>query len=120
MSASSSSQRAAADHGEFDFQPLPPRNIQDPLPVFRQPVLLATYSHQPDRSIAHDDSSMAYYRQAPLGANLTHAFERQIERVEEVEEHLDGLCYALMKLEQEGKPAERRGGVITWRGMTTR
>lgn len=88
--------------------------------MLRQPVLLATYSHQPDRSIMHDDSSMAYYRRAPIGADLTYAFERQVERDEEVEEHLDGLCYALMKLEKEGKSAERRGGVITWRGMTTR
>jgi RAT1-interacting protein len=63
---------------------------------------------------------MAYYRPAPLGADLNHGFERRIERDEETEEHLDGLCESLMRLIQKGKGAERRGGIITWRGMITR
>ncbi len=63
---------------------------------------------------------MAYYRQAPLGVDLNHGFERRSERDENVDEHLDGLCEALMENEKKGRKGERRGGIITWRGMITR
>ena len=53
---------------------------------------------------------MAYYRQAPLGADLNHGFERRTERDESVDEHLDGLCEALMEVAKRGRTAERRGG----------
>ncbi|WWD21178.1 hypothetical protein CI109_105662 [Kwoniella shandongensis] len=94
------------------FQPLPPP------PPYHSPTLISTYSHSPDRSIVHDDTSMAYYRPAPMGCDLKYGFERRIERDEEVEEHLDGLCEALQTV-GEGR-GERKGGVITWRGMITR
>ena len=102
------------------FLPLPARGSQTPPPPYHQPVLIATYSHQHDRSIKHDDSSMAYYRQAPLGADLNYGFDRQTERDENVDEHLDGICEGLMELGRKGSKAERKGGIITWRGMITR
>jgi hypothetical protein len=49
------------------YLPLPPRHLAAPPPAYHRPVLISTYSHQPDRSIVHDDSSMAYYRPAPMG-----------------------------------------------------
>lgn len=63
---------------------------------------------------------MAYYRQAPLGVDLNYGFDRRMERDENVDEHLDGLCEALTELGKEGVKGERKGGVITWRGMITR
>lgn len=102
------------------FLPLPPRSLQKPPPAYHLPTLITTYSHLADRSITHDDSSMAYYRQAPIGADLNTGFERKIERDEDVDEHLDGLCEALRHVWEGGKKGERRGGVITWRGMITR
>ncbi|WVR08944.1 hypothetical protein IAU60_006003 [Kwoniella sp. DSM 27419] len=102
------------------FLPLPPRDIRSPTPTYRAPTLITTYSHQPDRNIHHDDSSMAYYRPAPTGCDLNHGFERRIERDESVNEHLDGLCEALRRVSRQGGQAERRGGIITWRGMITR
>ena len=63
---------------------------------------------------------MPYYRKAPIGCDLNHGFDRRIERDENEEEHLDGLCEAIQEVEQRGDQAMRRGGVVTWRGMITR
>lgn len=63
---------------------------------------------------------MAYYRQAPIGVDLNHGFERLTERDEGIDEHLDGLCDALRVVQERGRKGERRGGIITWRGMITR
>lgn len=95
---------------------LPPRTGLPPAPAYRYPVLVTTYSHLPDRAIEPGDASMAYYRPggARPDADLTYGFERRTER-EDVDEHLDGLCEALR---WEG--GERRGGVVSWRGMMTR
>ena len=108
---------------EHHFLPLPPRSSYQrlgPAPAYRQPTLISTYSHSPDRSISHDDSSMAYYRPAPIGADLNYAFDRQVERDENIDEHLDGLCEALRRVWETGGKGERKGGIITWRGMITR
>ncbi|RXK35825.1 hypothetical protein M231_06919 [Tremella mesenterica] len=102
------------------FLPLPPRSLQASPPSYRLPALITTYSHLPDRSIAHGDQSMAYYRPAPIGCDLNHGFDRKIERDEDLDEHLDGLCVALQDVWRSGKKGERRGGFITWRGMITR
>ncbi|WWC98132.1 hypothetical protein V866_005023 [Kwoniella sp. B9012] len=99
------------------FLPLPPLSIRAPAPSYRKPTLVTTYSHQPDRTITHDDSSMAYYRAAPIGSDLNYGYERRVERDESVDEHLDGLCDALREVQGKG---ERKGGIITWRGMITR
>ena len=106
--------------GIHTFLPLPPRGLAAPPPAYRRPTLISTYSHLPDRSIRHDDSSMAYYRQAPLGSDLNYGFERRQERDEDLDEHLDGLCEALQQVEEGGGQGDRKGGVITWRGMITR
>lgn len=89
-----------------------------PLPYIK-PKLLATYSHRPDRSLAHDDSAMAVYKGAPIGSDLYYGFEDRIERDESVEEHLDGLCEALRRQADQGR-RWKTGGLVTWRGMATR
>lgn len=98
---------------------LPRPNPADSVPSYRLPYLIHTYSHLPTRAISHDDTSMAYYSPAPIGCNLTEGFERRIEREDE-EEHLDGLVESLEWLIIRGKKGERKGGIITWRGMLTR
>jgi RAT1-interacting protein len=55
-----------------------------------------------------------------MGCDLNYAFDRRVERDESVEEHLDGLCEGLRRVIELGGNAERKGGVITWRGMVTR
>ncbi|WRT69205.1 uncharacterized protein IL334_006189 [Kwoniella shivajii] len=102
------------------FLPLPPLSLRAPPPVYRRPALITTYSHQPDRSIKHDDSSMAYYRPALIGSDLNYGFETKVERDEDEDEHLDGLCDALREVQESGQQAERKGGIVTWRGMITR
>ncbi|WWC72955.1 uncharacterized protein I206_106919 [Kwoniella pini CBS 10737] len=102
------------------FLPLPPLSLRTPPPSYRKPTIISTYSHLPDRSIQHDDSSMTYYRAAPIGADLNYGFDRRIERDEDLDEHLDGVCDALRHVEEKGGKGERKGGIITWRGMITR
>lgn len=43
-----------------------------------------------------------------------------MERKEDEEEHLDGLCEALQRVWEGGERGERKGGIVTWRGMITR
>ena len=102
------------------FLPLPPRELGVLPPAYHRPVLVSTYSHLADRSIRHDNSSMTYHRLAPLGVDLNHGFAKRVERDEDLDEHLDGICEALMNVGNRGEKAERMGGVITWRGMITR
>ncbi|OCF79056.1 hypothetical protein I204_01000 [Kwoniella mangroviensis CBS 8886] len=101
------------------FLPLPPLSIRTPAPSYRKPTMVTTYSHQPDRTITHDDSSMTYYRAAPIGSDLNYGYDRRVERDESVDEHLDGLCDALREVRGPGQ-GERKGGIITWRGMITK
>ena len=102
------------------YLPLPPRGLREPPPAYRKPILVSTYSHQQDRSIKHDDSSMMYYREAPEGVDLNYRFDERTERAEDEDEHLDGICEALQNVLENGKQGERKGGIITWRGMITR
>ncbi len=102
------------------YLPLPPLSLRTQAPHYRKPHLITTYSHLPDRSTVPGDASMAYYSPCPVGADLNYAFDRRVERGEDVEEHLDGLCEALQWLGEAGERPERKGGIITWRGMITR
>lgn len=63
---------------------------------------------------------MAYYSPCPIGSDLNYGFDRRVERKEDEEEHLDGICGALRREWEKGRQGEREGGIITWRGMITR
>jgi RAT1-interacting protein len=63
---------------------------------------------------------MMYYRESPVGVDLNYGFDDRTERAEDEDEHLDGICESLQKVWEEGGQGERRGGIITWRGMITR
>jgi RAT1-interacting protein len=102
------------------YLPLPPLSLREVPPVLRQPHLITTYSHLPDRSIVPGDASMAYHSPCPIGSDLNYGFSRRIERKADEEEHLDGLCDALRRVWDDGDQGERQGGIITWRGMITR
>ncbi|WVQ73673.1 hypothetical protein IAR50_003253 [Cryptococcus sp. DSM 104548] len=99
--------------------PHPSSLVSVPHPVYRQPHLIHTYSHNPDRSIVHDDSAMAYFDPAEIGSDLNYGFDRLVER-DDVDEHLDGLVESLEEMGRKGQEGERKGGIITWRGMLTR
>ena len=63
---------------------------------------------------------MMYYREAPVGVDLNYRFDERTERGEDDDEHLDGICEALQNVLEKGEQGERKGGIITWRGMITR
>jgi RAT1-interacting protein len=90
-----------------------------PMPVYQAPHLIATYSHLEDRSIAHNDASMAYYKGASVGDDLKAGYGNFIERNPLLEEHLDGLCESLLKFRREGG-VMKDNAIITFRGMLTR
>jgi hypothetical protein len=102
-----------------DIKPSLPTNGKSHVPIYQAPHLIATYSHLKDRSIANSDASMSYYKGAIPGDDLKTGYERMIERDPLLEEHLDGLCQALLKFRREGGKLKDRA-LVTWRGMLTR
>jgi hypothetical protein len=96
-----------------------PQTGKSHVPPYQAPYLIATYSHLKDRSIANNDASMSYYRGAAVGDDLKIGYEKMVERDPLLEEHLDGVCQALLKFRREGGMLKDRA-LITWRGMLTR
>jgi RAT1-interacting protein len=94
-----------------------PRNA--PIPAYQAPHLIATYSHLADRTIVHNDASMAYYKGASAGDDLKAGYENFIERDPFLEEHLDGVCASLLKFRREGGQMKDHA-IITFRGQLTR
>ena len=89
------------------------------LPAYQSPHLIATYSHIADRSIVHNDASMSYYKGAHVGDDLKAGYGNFVERDPLLEEHLDGLCEALLRFRQNGGRM-KSGAIVTFRGMLTR
>lgn len=89
------------------------------LPVYQSPHLVATYSHLADRSITHNDVSMSYYKGANVGDDLKAGYGNFVERDPLLEEHLDGLCDALVRFRRSGGKMKDRA-IVTFRGMLTR
>lgn len=102
-----------------DIQIPLPTTRNSHLPVYQSPHLIATYSHLEDRSIAHNDASMTHYKGASVGDDLKAGYGNFIERDPLLEEHLDGLCDALLKFRRDGGKLKDRA-IITFRGMLTR
>lgn len=102
-----------------DIKPQLPATAKSHVPLCQAPHLIATYSHLEDRSIANNDASMSYYRGASVGDDLKIGYEKMIERDPLLEEHLDGVCQALLKFRREGGTLKDRA-LVTWRGMLTR
>ena len=115
---------------------LPPVSVQ-------QPVLMATFSYDENRSLCFNNSAKRWYKMPPTrensaqGADLNVGFERYQEKPH-VPDPLDSVLYTIMhqsraSISQEeavqGKPSVPadslehemlRAQVVTWRGILTK
>ena len=89
-------------------------NVQ---PVGSQEI--ASFSFDEHHQLRHDDSSLRWYWPPQLGADLSKGFETFIKHDDSVDEHLDGLLAAIVKLEQNGGQRVV-ADFVTWRGMLTK
>ncbi len=65
------------------------------------------------------DSSLKYYYNPRIGADLSQGFESFEKQDDSADEHLDSLLKTIMAHEQEeGKKID--ANVVTWRGMMTK
>lgn len=85
------------------------------VPVFQHPYQLISFSYNAYRVLEFNDSSLNYYVEAPLNADLSYRYEYWIQKSEE-RGRLDGLLEACLKVEHEHKRAD----VISWRGVMTK
>lgn len=115
---------------------LPPVSVQ-------QPVLMATFSYDENRSLCFDNSAKRWYKMPPTqensaqGADLNVGFERHQERPH-VPDPLDSVLYTIMHQSRAGLSQEEavqgklsvpadslehemlRAQVVTWRGILTK
>lgn len=88
---------------------------------FQQPTRITSFSYDESRLLHHDDRSRRFYHAPPHRADLNRGFEELVERDDKVNEHLDSLLIALVRLSSKGRDEERRkANLITWRGMMTK
>jgi len=80
---------------------------------------VTSFSFDEQHKLRHDDSSLRWYWPPKLGAALSRGFETFVKHDDLVDEHLDGLLAAILKLEE--KTGERVvADFVTWRGMMTK
>lgn len=66
-----------------------------------------------------DDSSLSYYYNPLIGADLSQGFETFQKQDDSKDEHLDSLLRTIIAHEQEqGKKIDSK--LVTWRGMITK
>ena len=70
-------------------------NVQ---PVGSQEI--ASFSFDEHHQLRHDDSSLRWYWPPQLGADLSKGFGSFIKHDDSIDEHIDGLLAAIVKLEQ--------------------
>lgn len=88
-------------------------------PPFQQPTSLISFSYNPSRTLEFTDSSLRYFVQPPIGAQLGYGYDRWIRRPEE-RSRIDGLLSAYSKILSERKGAIGDIAVVAWRGVMTR
>ncbi|KAK9453696.1 RAI1 like PD-XK nuclease-domain-containing protein [Dipodascopsis uninucleata] len=95
--------------------------------AMKQPREITSFSFSETREFKYDDSSMAYlyFQEEEItgsssssmgGVNLSNGFTTFQKRDDSIDEHLDGLLWALMRLEKDtGKKVT--ADFVMWRGL---
>ncbi|KAF2474284.1 HLA class III protein Dom3z [Lindgomyces ingoldianus] len=101
----------------FPIQPL--QRFQGASASIKRPREIAHFSYNEDHEYREDESSIQYYCEPCIGANLCDGFDT-FNRYEEKEDpHLDSLLKTLASKEKrEGVKVD--ADFVTWRGMMTR
>ena len=106
----------------------PPKDTPASAVPFQQPSQLLSFSYTSDRTLEFTDSSLRYYVDPPIGADLRYGYERWIKRPEE-KGRLDGLLKAVAKFRSRldlgsgdgtGDAGLRDISVVSWRGVMTK
>lgn len=85
----------------------------------RRPREIAWFSFDEEHTYRQDDSSLRYYYQPTLPADLSKGFETFRNLDDTADDHLDGLLQALVHYEGQ-KRAKLETDFVTWRGMMTK
>ena len=86
-------------------------------PPLQYPYQILTFSYTSKRVLEFNNSSMRYYQDPPLGADLNYAYDTWVKRPED-RGRLDGLLKACAK--DEVKLDRIRANAISWRGVMTK
>ncbi|RPB22825.1 RAI1-domain-containing protein [Terfezia boudieri ATCC MYA-4762] len=101
------------------FQILPLRKFDGASAAIKRPQEITSFSFDEQHKLRHDDSSLRWYWPPKLGADLSKGFETFVRHDDSVDEHINGLLAAIVKLEE--KTGERVvADFVTWRGMMTK
>ncbi|KAI5806651.1 RAI1 like PD-XK nuclease-domain-containing protein [Peziza echinospora] len=98
---------------------LPPQAPQPPTSTIRRPQSLTTFSFDKAHALRHDNSSLKWYWPPTLGADLSRGFDTFVKHDDAIDEHLDALLSAMVKVERE-TGAKTEADFVTWRGMMTK
>ncbi|KAF8420494.1 RAI1 like PD-XK nuclease-domain-containing protein [Tirmania nivea] len=87
--------------------------------AIKRPLEVTSFSFDEQHKLRHDDSSLRWYWPPKLGADLSRGLETFVKHDDSVDDHLNGLLAAIVKLEE--KTGERVvADFVTWRGMMTK
>ncbi|KZT50616.1 RAI1-domain-containing protein [Calocera cornea HHB12733] len=89
-----------------------------PVAALTVPDQIATFSYDENHVLRHDDSSLRYFVDPPVGANLDAGYENWPRRDDE-HYRLDALLETYARAVDSGKVKEKPN-VVTWRGMMTK
>ena len=87
----------------------------------KRPREIAHFSYDDNHEYRDDESSINYYVQPPMGADLKEGFNTFKHFEEKEDPHLDSLLRALVEKEKKaGGQAKTKADFVTWRGMMTK
>lgn len=85
----------------------------------KRPKEFACFSYDKDHKFHLDDSSLKYYYNPQLGADLSKGFDTFVKQDDTADEHLDSLLKTIMAHEKE-TGTRIDANLVTWRGMMTK
>lgn len=78
----------------------------------------ACFSYDKDAGFHLGDSSLKYYYNPQMGADLSKGFDTFIKKNDSIDDHLDSLLKTIIAHEQE-TGSRIDANLVTWRGMIT-
>jgi RAT1-interacting protein len=101
----------------FPIQPL--NRFRGQSATIKRPREIAHFSYDDNHEYKEDESSISYYYQPQIGADLREGFDTFNHYEEKEDPHLDSLLRTLVSKEKE--TGDRiRADFVTWRGMMTK
>ncbi len=115
----SPSKSRRADKTERLTYPYPSSVQKRAPPPFQKPMAIISFSYDPSRTLKFDDSSLRYFVDPPIGAQLSYGYDRWIRRPEE-KGRIDGLLKAFSRAKAQRNVSLADVAVVSWRGVMTK